>query len=153
MYNTFREAKITQFSRIKRLIGRYDPQIGGYMTKQRALILNIIRAGKFHYTADDIFVRAREELPGISRATVYNNLHAMEDERLIRRITGDGGPDRYDSSYVPHGHLICTVCHGVTDFNVPHFDDTLSEVIGEQVESYELKVRRVCPACRAAQTV
>ena len=128
-------------------------QIGGKMTKQRALILNIIRSGRFHYTADDIFVRAREELPGISRATVYNNLHAMEDEKLIRRITGEGGPDRYDSSYVPHGHLICTVCHEISDFAVPHFGDTLSEVIGEPVESYELKVRRVCPACRAAGAV
>ena len=123
------------------------------MTRQRAAILEVLRAEKSHYTADEIFVRARELLPTISRATVYNNLHALEEERLIRRITGEDGPDRYDSSYVPHGHMICTLCHRVEDFEIPEFSRVLTELIGESVDSYELKVKYLCDACKEAKAV
>ena len=123
------------------------------MTKQRALVLDIIRAERTHYTADEIFARAKERLPGISRATVYNNLHALEDEKIIRRISGEGGPDRYDSSYIPHGHLLCTVCRTIRDFDVPNFAKSLEQVIGDRIDSYELKVRYVCEGCRGSAAI
>ena len=118
------------------------------VTKQRAVIMEVIRSDMCHHTADEIFTLAKERLPGISRATVYNNLKVLENEKLIRRITGDSLSDRYDNSYIPHGHLICSSCGRVFDVNVPEFDFTLSELVGEPVESYELKVRATCPACR-----
>ena len=118
------------------------------MTKQRATILDVIREEKRHYTAEEIFARAKERLPGMSRATVYNNLHSLEKERFIRRITGEEGSDRYDSSYVPHGHLFCTRCGEICDFYIPDFADSLNVIAGSEIDSYELKVRYVCEECR-----
>ena len=118
------------------------------MTKQRAVILEVIRSGKYHYTAEEIFERAKERLPRISRATVYNNLHSLAEEQAIRRITGEGSADRYDSSFIPHGHLYCTVCNSIKDFVLPVFCETLKTHIGCEFESYELKVRYVCPDCK-----
>lgn len=120
------------------------------MTKQREAILRVIRKEKRHYTAEEILALTRLILPTISRATVYNNLHALERDGEIRRITGDDGTDRYDSSSVPHGHLICIKCRSITDFQYPSFSETLSELLGGGVESYELKVRYVCPLCKSA---
>ena len=117
------------------------------MTKQRALIFEILRSDKCHHTAEEIFERAKEILPDISRATVYNNLHALERDHLIRRITGEDSSDRYDSSFIPHGHLYCTECRRILDFNVPDFAETLTGIIGGEIDSYELKVRYVCPEC------
>ncbi len=91
---------------------------------------------------------AKERMPSISRATVYNNLHSLAEEKLIRRISGDGSSDRYDSAYIPHGHLLCIMCDKMTDFDIPDFADSISERLGEQIDSYELKVRYVCPLCR-----
>ena len=102
-----------------------------------------------HHTADEIFTLAKEKLPGISRATVYNNLKVLEAEKLIRRITGDSLSDRYDNSYVPHGHMICEDCGVVRDFNLKNFDKMLSDAIGSEFNSYELKVRYLCDACLA----
>ena len=119
------------------------------MTKQRAVILEVIRSDMCHHTADEIFTLAKERLPGISRATVYNNLKALESDKLVRRITGDGASDRYDNSYTPHGHLICEECGKVWDFNIPSFDKLISDAIGSEFNSYELKVRHLCDACRA----
>ncbi|MBQ2877235.1 MAG: transcriptional repressor [Clostridia bacterium] len=117
------------------------------MTKQREAVLRVVRSEKCHYTAEEIFERAKEILPEISRATVYNNLHALERDKLIRRITGEDASDRYDSAFIPHGHLYCTECHSISDFNVPDFALTLSGIIGGEIDSYELKVRYICPAC------
>jgi len=120
------------------------------MTRQRAVILEVLRSDKCHHTADEIFALAKERLPGISRATVYNNLKALERERLIRRITAERTKDRFDGAFVPHGHLFCTVCEGVRDFTIPELDQRLSAIAEDDIESYELKVRYVCPACRKA---
>ena len=119
------------------------------MTKQRAVILEVIRSDMCHHTADEIFTLAKEKLPGISRATVYNNLKTLESAKLIRRITGDSLSDRYDNSYVPHGHMICESCGNVRDFNLRNFDKQLSDAIGSDFSSYELKVRYLCDECKA----
>ena len=120
------------------------------MTRQRALILDIIRSDKCHHTAEEIFSMARERMPTISRATVYNNLHSLEDEKIIRRISGDGSSDRYDNAFIPHGHLVCIGCDKMTDFDLPELNREISDKLGEPADSYELKVRYLCPDCRAA---
>ena len=123
------------------------------MTKQRAILLSIFRSdaciGK-HRTADEILALAKEKMPGISRATVYNNLRSMECEGFIRRITGDDGADFYDSSYELHGHLICTACHKIKDISTPTMLDQLKCISGEDIDSYEIKLRYICEDCRAA---
>ncbi len=117
------------------------------MTKQRAAVLEVIRSDKCHHTAEEIFILASQILPGISRATVYNSLKALERDKLIRRITAEDSSDRYDSAYIPHGHLFCKNCGAVRDFEIPDFTRTLTEYTGGSMDSYELKVRYVCPEC------
>ena len=118
------------------------------MTRQRAAVLSVVSRKGRHYTADEIFAQARLILPTISRATVYNSLHALERDKLIRRITAEGASDRYDSSYIPHGHLFCTECGGVEDFEPLGLSDELLRIAGGDIESYELKVRYICPTCK-----
>ncbi len=120
------------------------------MTKQRAVILEVLRSDKCHHTAEEIFELAKQKLPTISRATVYNNLHSLEEEQFIRKISGDGGPDRYDNSFIPHGHLLCSWCGGVFDVDIPGIERILEESIGCKAESFELKVRGCCKKCKAA---
>ena len=117
------------------------------MTKQKACILEVIRSDRAHHTADEILALASERLPGISRATVYNNLKALERDKLIRRITAEDSKDRYDGSFIPHGHLFCTECGEVTDFDIPDFCGMLMDYTDGRMDSYELKVRYVCKKC------
>ncbi len=123
------------------------------MTKQRALMLSIFRSEACfgqHKTADEILALAREKMPGISRATVYNNLRSMEEEGLIRRISAEGGADMYDSSFNLHGHLFCTVCHSVKDIMTPNLLEEFKKMTNADIDSYELKLRYVCEHCRTA---
>ncbi len=121
---------------------------GEYMTRQRAVILEVLRSDMCHHTAGEIFDLAKKKLPTISRATVYNNLKALEEERLIRRITAEGTKDRYDNSFIPHGHLFCTECGEVKDFEIPDFVKTLETEVKDSIDSYELKVRYICKKCK-----
>ncbi len=120
------------------------------MTRQRAIILEVLRSDKCHHTAEELYQLAKEKMPSISRATVYNNLHSLEKEQIIRKISGDGGPDRYDNSFIPHGHLICTVCGGVSDVDLPGIEAILLESVGSDVDSFEIKVRGRCARCKFA---
>ena len=122
------------------------------MTKQRAVLLSIFRSDACrgsHKTADEILALAKEKMPGISRATVYNNLRSMENEGLIRRITGDSGCDFYDSSFELHGHMICTGCGKITDIATPWLLDEFKRISGSDIESYEVKLRYLCTECKA----
>ena len=117
------------------------------MTRQRAAILEVVRAEPRHYTAEEIFDRAKKILSTISRATVYNNLNAMADEHLIRRICLDNA-DVYDRSFEPHVHLICEKCGGIKDMRLEGLSDQLEKALGQTVSSYEFKVDYVCEGCR-----
>ena len=120
------------------------------MTRQRAVILEILRSDMCHHTAEEIYELSKIKLPGISRATVYNNLHALEEEKIIRKISGDDGPDRYDNSFIPHAHLLCTFCGAVSDIDIPGIKEILNESIGTEAESFEIKVRGCCKSCRSS---
>lgn len=121
------------------------------MTRQRTAILEVIRSEKCHRTAEEIYELAKTKLSSVSRATVYNNLKALEKEKLIRRITAEDGSSWYDSSYIPHGHMICKACGRVSDFDISGFCGIIREAIGQDFESYELKVRALCQECERAK--
>lgn len=77
------------------------------MTRQRALILEILQHSPKHLTADEIFAIAREKMPGIARGTVYRNLKLMEQAREIARLEMPDGPDGLIKP--PTRTAICTV--------------------------------------------
>ena len=118
------------------------------MTKNKALLLDLVREKPVHLTAEQIFLLAKHHLPHISMATVYNNLGSLSQEGLIRRVHIDGLADRYDRNVDPHEHFICDECGEITDFCFEKFTEELERRIGERVSSYELNIRGVCAACQ-----
>lgn len=124
------------------------------MTKQRAMILEIIRASREHMTAEMVFAEARERMPGIVRATVYNNLNALDAAGLIRRVQVAAGPDRFDKTVTDHIHLICDGCGRVMDaMEIGDLTPILTERYGVEVTHLELNAHCLCAFCRAKAVV
>ena len=117
------------------------------MTKQREAILDVIRREKRHYTADEIFALSRLKLPTISRATVYNNLHALTESGHIRHVRTMAGADYYDKTPTPHEHALCTVCGKLIDADLEGFAEILQKNTALPIVSYDLILHTVCPAC------
>ena len=118
------------------------------MTKNQSLILDIIRAAPRHMTAEQIFLAAKAERPGIAMATVYNNLAALTADGLIRRLHIVGQADRYDRNTDLHEHLVCDRCGKISDEKLDGFLAELSARIGTALTSYELNMHHLCVDCR-----
>ena len=113
-------------------------------SKQRNLVLNILRENPVHPTAEWIFEKAREEMPGIGVATVYRNLNALVEAGEIKRIPGVNGVDRFDGNHMPHYHMKCNNCGTLYDLE-PESEGALQRmetVIREtfSMEAVEIKL-------------
>ena len=124
------------------------------LTDQRRVILASLRGSSDHPTVDDVFIRARKQLPRISLATVYRNLEDMASAGLVSKLGPAEGPRRYDGRTDPHFHIRCTSCGAVAD--VP-YNAQLGELVRDLATNCETKftVRTVqvewlgtCPRCR-----
>ena len=118
------------------------------MTKQRELILSILKQSDRHLTADEIFFLAKLKMPSIAMATVYNNLNAMNEAGIVNRLHIDGVADCFDKITEPHDHLLCDGCGRITDIHIPDLAQSLESTLGTEIEGYELTVHYVCPDCR-----
>jgi Fe2+ or Zn2+ uptake regulation protein len=119
------------------------------MTKQRELILSILKQSDRHLTADEIFFLAKLKMPSIAMATIYNNLNAMNELGIIKRLHIDGVADCFDKVMEPHDHLLCDRCGKITDIHLPALADTLENELSTEIEDYELTVHYICPECRS----
>ena len=90
-------------------------------TKQRTLILDIVKNTNDHLSADEIYILARKQMPGIALATVYNNLNALYNSGKIGKIKMPETADLYDRSPILHHHLICSKCKKIKDILIPDF--------------------------------
>lgn len=118
------------------------------MTKQRQLIFDIIDTSCEHPTAEQVFFLAKQKMPTIVMATVYNNLNALTEEGLIRRISIHGDPDRYDGIKQNHEHIKCDKCGAVADAFIGDMLSDLNTRTGIELTSYELNMHYVCDRCR-----
>jgi Fe2+ or Zn2+ uptake regulation protein len=98
-------------------------------------------------TAEQIFLELKKTEPKVVQATIYNNLNALCQKGLIRKLSMEGSPDRYDKIQ-KHDHLVCQRCGALSDINFQDLTRDLESQLGEGILSYDLKVFYLCPACR-----
>ena len=117
------------------------------MTKYEKQIYEIVNKLTGHLTAEQIFFQMKQIAPKIVLATVYNNLNMLYEQGLIRKVSVEGNPDRYDKA-VKHDHLVCKKCGALSDKTFSDLTESLSAQLGEPILSYDLKVSYLCPKCR-----
>ncbi len=123
------------------------------MTRQRKLILDIVNNSHTHPTAEQIFFIAKSVMPKIVMATVYNNINALVSEKLIRRVSIHGEPDRYDSVHKIHDHIKCDRCGTVNDVFIGDMLKELSLKTGLALTSVELNMHYICDSCRSNEII
>jgi Fur family peroxide stress response transcriptional regulator len=120
-------------------------------TCQREQVYRVLLRERDHPTAEQVFVRAKADMPDISLATVYNCLEALVKCRLVRQVVVNRGATRYCPNMSEHCHFYCEDCSGV-------FDLDLAAVIGKrdfemprgfQATGCEISFRGQCRACAA----
>ncbi|AXY25105.1 transcriptional repressor [Suicoccus acidiformans] len=127
------------------------------ITPQRRIILKYMIEAKHHPTVEEIFDDVTEEYPGMSLATVYNNLRTLMDVGLVKEMKFSDVTSHFDFVYHDHHHIICEQCGKIADFNVdPHYLNAISQSAKEQtnytVRKVSLELYGLCPECQQETT-
>ena len=78
---------------------------GQRATKQREHIYALLLQKRNHPTAEEVYVRAKEDMPTISLATVYNCLEALVSHGLVRQVNFERESSRYCPNLSDHCHF------------------------------------------------
>jgi Fe2+ or Zn2+ uptake regulation protein len=130
-------------------------QLGKPLTVQRRTVLEVLLRRSDHPTTEDIYDQVEQQLPRVSRATVYRALETLVEFGLAIRVSHPGSATRYDSNTHRHHHLVCARCGKIRDFEAASLDrlripDT--KALGFRVRDYSVDIRGICVGCTEAQT-
>ncbi|MGD0472674.1 MAG: Fur family transcriptional regulator [Candidatus Velthaea sp.] len=100
------------------------------LTKQRAAVLNALDDGA-HLTAEALLERVRTQLPGVSLGTIYRTVDILREIGLVQVFSHNGMAARYEASLSKHHHLLCDVCHDITNVNVPSLGPVAREIAAQ----------------------
>ena len=125
---------------------------GLHYTRQRALILRILRDHDGHLDAYEVHEEVRKGGSKMSLSTVYRILQAFRDHGLIAE--NHLGEDHHhyetisDAGGETHHHAVCTGCGAVFEFALP---ERVMAPAGGELEGFlitELSISGICRECR-----
>jgi Fur family peroxide stress response transcriptional regulator len=118
------------------------------MTRQRQEIYRILMEQRDHPTANEVFMRAKDRLPNLSLATVYNCLEALVQHGVIRQVNFERESSRYCPNLHEHGHFHDSstgVIHDVEFKSGIQLADVLQLPPGAMIDDIEITIRGKIP--------
>lgn len=124
-------------------------------TRQRRLVLDVLREAEGHLDAKELYRRAAEKDPGVSLATVYRSLRLFKELGLVEEQHLDRAQCYYEiRGSNAHYHMVCTSCGRVLEFDNP----LVSQLVAEVEHTADFDVRKVvlylegyCSECKSKQ--
>jgi Fur family peroxide stress response transcriptional regulator len=124
---------------------------GGFrFTPQREHVYAVLLRKRDHPTAEQVFIRAKRDMPDISMATVYNCLDALVKCGLARQVTLERGAARFCPNMREHCHFYCDACESVFDIDLPA-QTGIALPKGYRAERFDIAIHGRCPACAGAE--
>ncbi len=117
---------------------------------QRVAILGQLISRHDHPTVDDVYKSLSDELPTLSKTTVYNTLRLLSEHNAAQMITVDDHRVCYDGNTTPHVHFMCRKCGRIIDLMdevAPVVEGGVRTVDGNLVDEAQLYYKGVCREC------
>ena len=115
---------------------------GVRVTRQRAALLGVIAAASDHPDAAELHARAVAAGAGVSLATVYRTLSALEAQGVILKLEFEGEPARFEpADGRHHDHMIDVETGEVTEFLNERIERLQAEIAAEM--GYEIVRHRL----------
>lgn len=119
---------------------------GHRLTPQRRQVYDVLLEKRDHPTATEVFIRAKQQMPTISLATVYNCLETLVDCGLAIQVNVEREATRYCANLEEHGHFICDNCAKVYDVPLTP-RKAIAPLKGFTVTRSEVTLHGICAAC------
>ena len=120
-------------------------------TKQKEVILRVLRNTASHPTAAWTYDEVRKEIPNISLATVYRNLKLLKESGEILELELNGTLGRFDARTDNHYHFRCEKCGRVFDVDEPvdkELNGRVARKTGFKISHYYLEFLGLCRECQ-----
>src|SRR5258705_671017 len=117
---------------------------GFRFTPQREQVYNVLLRERDHPTAEDVFIRAKKGMPGISVATVYNCLTALVKCGLVKQVSLERGASRFCPNMTEHCHFYCDACDNVFDIELAT-NAAFPLPKGFAAERFDIAIHGKCP--------
>lgn len=116
-------------------------------SQQRIQILGYLADHQTHPTVDRIFHDLKDEMPTLSKATVYNTIKTFVRAGLAREITIEENEVRYDVNVSDHGHFKCETCGKIYDFEIDLASLPTAGLTGFQINDRNVYYKGICKNC------
>jgi len=114
---------------------------------QRIKILEYLKNYKTHPTADMIYQALEDEIPTLSKTTVYNTLKTFTEKGILVALSLFENEVRYEYNTDPHIHFKCMKCNKIYDIDKT-FDRYIENMIeGHKVAEHHVYLKGVCKKC------
>ncbi len=127
-----------------------EPQVKYRMTKQKRVILEVLKSTKSHPTADWVYDKVKKKIPNISLGTVYRNLNILKNQGEILELSYGKGFSRFDGNASNHYHFTCESCGKILDIETPIMLDMEKEIssqMGVKVSRHRFEFYGSCSEC------
>lgn len=114
---------------------------------QRMKIFEYLLNNRTHPTVDEIYKVLVNEIPTLSKTTVYNTLNLFVKEKITLLITIEENETRYDADTNIHGHFKCEKCGNVYDFSTDISELTIKELDNFQINQQDIYFKGLCEGC------
>ena len=124
---------------------------GVRVTPQRAHIWQVLAESEEHFTAEEVWERVRDALPGLELSTVYRSLEALRAAGLVADSRLPEGPRVFEARPTSHPHLVCESC-GEISHPEPEVGRRLLEALDAGSKAFEVhelyvSARGMCAGC------
>lgn len=120
---------------------------------QRLAVMDYLLKHRTHPTADEIYSELHQDMPTLSKTTVYNTLKLLTEQGAAKQLTIDERHVCFDAVLQPHAHFFCTRCGKMYDVQLR--DEQLEHHAylpkGFSYDHAALYFRGCCKACATAE--
>ena len=114
---------------------------------QRIKILKFVSENDKHSSVDLIYHGLLDEIPTLSKTTVYNTLGLFAEKGIINSIVTNNTEVLYEHSQTPHAHFQCRVCNNIFDVELKNKVFSIKEIDNHLVEKVSIHLQGVCREC------
>lgn len=114
---------------------------------QRVKILEYLQNYKTHPTADMIYQALVEEMPTLSKTTVYNTLKTFAEKGILTTLSLFESEVRYEYNKEPHIHFKCIKCNRIYDLDKAYARFENNMVDGHRIIEHHFNLKGICKDC------
>lgn len=124
---------------------------GVAVTHQRQVVYEALRSMHGHPSPEEVYERVKKQIPSISLATVYKNIHFLIGKGVFHEVSLHYGSLRVETNTKAHHHLVCTACKSITDIDAEELGFTSKARklrSGFLAQRYAVDVLGLCANCQ-----